>query len=253
MIKNIFTDLVEEGRLEEKHLSEAVRLVDETGESLDSILRSKGYLSEDILLEFLAEKLDMELIGDLSEVDASESFIQKVPLAFARSFSIIGLGEENGRIKVATSSPLDMHVLDQAESMLEKEIEAVISPRAEITSLVSRAYTGDTEDVGDMLDDLDAESILGDIKDMDVSEDVLDIANKPPIIKLVNSVLFETLKMRASDVHFQPYEDKLKVRHRIDGILYDFKTIPKKAQEAVISRIKVMGKMDIAERRILDR
>lgn len=250
MIKNIFTDLVEEGKLEEKHLSEALRLVDETGDSLDAVLRSKGYVTEDVLIEFLASKLDMEIVGDLSEMSVPETFVKKVPLQFARSFSLIGVGEDNGRVRVATSSPLDTHVLDQAESMLEKEVEAVLSPRAEITSLVSRAYTGGSEDVGDMLDDMDAESILGDIKDMDVSEDVLDIANKPPIIKLVNSILFETLKMRASDVHFQPYEDKLKVRHRIDGILYDFKTVPKKAQEAVISRIKVMGKMDIAERRI---
>jgi len=85
---------------------------------------------------------------------------------------------------------------------------------------------------------------------IDESEDVLDVANKAPIIKLVNTILFQALKMRASDVHFHPYVDRMQVRIRIDGILYDMDPIPRKVQEAIVSRIKVMGKMDIAERRL---
>ena len=87
-------------------------------------------------------------------------------------------------------------------------------------------------------------------KMVDESEDVLDIANKPPIIKLMNTILFEALKIRASDIHLQPYNDRMQVRYRIDGILYDAKTVPKKFQDAIVSRVKVMGKMDIAERRL---
>jgi type II secretory ATPase GspE/PulE/Tfp pilus assembly ATPase PilB-like protein len=79
---------------------------------------------------------------------------------------------------------------------------------------------------------------------------VLDVANKAPIIKLVNTILFQALKMRASDAHFHPYQDRMQVRFRIDGILYDMDPIPRKAQDAIISRIKIMGKMDIAERRL---
>ncbi|MBI2901799.1 MAG: Flp pilus assembly complex ATPase component TadA, partial [Planctomycetes bacterium] len=100
------------------------------------------------------------------------------------------------------------------------------------------------------LDTLDEGDLLGLTAEVEVSEDILDVANKAPIIKLVNMVLFQALKMRASDVHLQPYEDRLQVRYRIDGILYDMEAVPKKVQEAVISRIKVMGKMDIAERRL---
>jgi general secretion pathway protein E len=92
--------------------------------------------------------------------------------------------------------------------------------------------------------------LAGLTKEVEGSQDLLDIANKAPIIKLVNMILFQALKMRASDVHIQPYEDKLQVRYRIDGILYDMMAPPKKIQDAVLSRIKIMGKMDIAERRL---
>ena len=93
----------------------------------------------------------------------------------------------------------------------------------------------------------DIASLAAEIED---SEDLLDVANKAPIIKLVNSILFQSLKLRASDVHFQPYADRLQVRFRIDGILYNMESVPKNAQDAILSRIKVMGKMDIAERRL---
>ncbi len=251
MIENIFTELVENEVLDEKNLGDALKLVDETGESIDAILRQKGYLAEDVLLLFLGGKLDMEFMSDLSEANVPHEFVEKVPLQFARNFSVVAVGASDGVMRVATCTPLDTHIIDQVETMLEMEVEPVLAPRAEIAALVGGAYASEgASDVVDMLEDIDEEDIIGDIQDIDESEDVLDIANKPPLIKLVNSILFETLKMRASDVHFQPYEDKLLVRHRIDGILYDFKTVPKKVQEAVISRIKVMGKMDIAERRL---
>ena len=99
---------------------------------------------------------------------------------------------------------------------------------------------------------------LQDVKDTDIisiaeniqeSEDLLD-SNKAPVIKLVNMLLFQALKLRASDIHLQPYGDRLQVRMRIDGVLYDMESIPRRAQEAIVSRVKVMGKMDIAERRL---
>ncbi len=101
------------------------------------------------------------------------------------------------------------------------------------------------------LDDVAEDGNIAGLADqIDESEDVLDVANKAPIIKLVNTILFQALKMRASDVHFHPYQDRMQVRTRIDGILYDMDPIPRKVQEAIVSRIKVMGKMDIAERRL---
>jgi general secretion pathway protein E len=97
---------------------------------------------------------------------------------------------------------------------------------------------------------MDEDEIGGLTAEIEIAEDILDVANKAPIIKLLNMILFQGLRMRASDIHLQPFEDRMQVRYRIDGILYDMDVVPKKVQDAVISRVKVMGKMDIAERRL---
>jgi general secretion pathway protein E len=152
---------------------------------------------------------------------------------------------------VATCQPFDLHPMDDLATFMGCEVDVVLAPKAEITSLINRAskMKADVVDealagVGDDDDDL----IKLDLDDG--SEDLLDVSNKAPLIKLVNMILFQALKMRASDVHIQPFPDKLQVRYRIDGLLYDMEAPPKKYQDAIISRIKVMGKMDIAERRL---
>jgi general secretion pathway protein E len=104
--------------------------------------------------------------------------------------------------------------------------------------------------VEETMDGLREDDILAEAALIDESEDLLATANKAPIIRLVNMVLFQALKMRASDVHFQPFPDRLQVRYRIDGVLYDMEAPPKKVQDAILSRIKVMANMDIAERRL---
>jgi general secretion pathway protein E len=140
--------------------------------------------------------------------------------------------------------------MDELSAMLEADVAPILATRAKITALVNKAYQRASTDVEALLDGLEDDDMISLTKVIDESEDVLDIANKPPIIKLMNTILFEALKIRASDIHLQPYDDRLQVRYRIDGILYDSKVIPKKFQDAIISRVKVMGKMDIAERRL---
>ncbi len=154
-------------------------------------------------------------------------------------------------VKVATCRPLDPHPMDDLAAMMGCEVDAVLAPRQEITSLIARAYRhkadGVDEALGAVADDADIQSMAAEIEE---AEDVLDVTNKAPIIKLVNTILFQALKLRASDVHFQSYPDRMQVRFRIDGILYDMDPIPRKVQDAMVSRVKVMGKMDIAERRL---
>jgi general secretion pathway protein E len=177
-------------------------------------------------------------------------FVQGVPAQFARNYNLIGISRDNGAFEVATCDPLDFHPMDDLAALLAASISPVLAPRAEITSLLNKAYQRSSTDVNELLDGIEEDDMLNLTKVIDESEDVLDIANKPPIIKLMNTILFEALKIRASDIHLQPYADRLQVRYRIDGILYDSKVIPKKFQDAIISRVKVMGKMDIAERRL---
>ncbi|HLU49432.1 MAG TPA: ATPase, T2SS/T4P/T4SS family [Planctomycetota bacterium] len=247
---SLIDSLLDEGLIDERQLTECREIERSTGQPLDRVLKSKGFVSEETLLEILARTLRLPLKNDLEKVDPPREFVQKVPAQFARNYNLIAVSRENGTYEVATCDPLDIHPMDDVSSMLGATVRPVLAPRAEITALINRAYQRSSTDVDELLDGIEDDEMISLTKVIDESEDVLDIANKPPIIKLMNTILFEALKIRASDIHLQPYGDRLQVRYRIDGILYDAKVIPKKFQDAIISRVKVMGKMDIAERRL---
>ncbi|MBI5360737.1 MAG: type II secretion system ATPase GspE [Planctomycetes bacterium] len=219
--------------------------------SVDKTLQSTGLLTEKQVLRVLSECLNTDYMERLSEgVIVPQDYTSKVSVHFSRTHNLIAVGEQDGTIKVATCAPLEQNPIDELAIMLDKNVVPVLAPRAEIAAMINKVYQQKVDVVDEMLAGLD----MGDFADiagaLDGSKDLLDMANKAPIIKLVNMVFFQALKMRASDIHIQPYEDKLQVRYRIDGILYDMMTPPKKIQDAIISRIKVMGKMDIAERRL---
>ena len=236
--------------LDQERLDEVFRLEAETGQSFEKIVLHKGYMTEDDVLRTLAHALDLDYLPALSDKDVPDEFVNCVPVGFARNYALVGLGKENGAIKVATAFPLDTHPMDDLAHMLQSEVEPVLAPRAEITSLINRAYKAKSGIVDETMDGLREDDILAEAAAMDEGEDLLATANKAPIIRLVNMILFQALKMRASDVHFQPFPDRLQVRYRIDGVLYDMEAPPKKVQDAILSRLKVMGAMDIAERRL---
>ena len=250
MRETVLRILREEGLLDEQRLEEVVRLEKQSGESMDRILLQKGFLTEADTLRIFGRALGIPMVESLGEATVPVDFVNRVPVHFARNYGLVALESVNGTLRVATANPLDTHPLDDLASMMGCEVDPVLAPRTEITNLINKAYKRKADMVDEALDTLDETDLLGLTAEVEASEDILDVANKAPIIKLVNMVLFQALKMRASDVHLQPYEDRLQVRYRIDGILYDMEAIPKKVQEAVISRIKVMGKMDIAERRL---
>jgi general secretion pathway protein E len=229
---------------------EWVALARQTGQTIDRVLTASGYLTEHQMLVLFGRCLAIPVRDRLSHEAVPGLFVQRVPVQFARHHNLVAIGEADGAITVATCTPLDVQPMDELATMLDRVVVPVLAPRAEITALINKAYQQKIDVVDEMLEDLDEGELAGIEKEVGKTQDLLDIANKAPIIKLVNMILFQALKMRASDVHIQPYEEKLQVRYRIDGILYDMMTPPKKIQDAVISRVKVMGKMDIAERRL---
>jgi len=220
-----------------------------SGQSFDRVLINRG-LKEEAVLGAFAEDLDLEFVPKFEGVKVPAAFVDSVPLSFARAHDMVAIGKEGEGLIIATSHPLDLHPQDDLLAMLPCPVRFVLSPRQEITELVNRAFRHRADGVDEALGDLEDTDIAGLAASIEDGEDLLDVANKAPIIKLVNSLLFQALKLRASDVHFQPYQDRMQVRFRIDGILYNMETIPKNAQDAITSRIKVMGKMDIAERRL---
>jgi general secretion pathway protein E len=245
-------DLLVERGLSRERLEECRRTAATTGESLDRVIIAKQYLSEERVLEAYAGMLGYEYMESLEDVRPPSSFVNEVPVQFSRNYSLIAI--ETGPddvLRVATCNPLDPNPLDELSAMLGVEVEPVLVPGQAINTAIARAYRHKADGVDEALADVEEDAdIAGMAKQIEDVEDVLDVSNKAPIIKLVNTIMFQALKMRASDIHFHPFPERTQVRLRIDGILYDMDSIPRKAHEAIVSRVKVMGKMDIAERRL---
>ncbi len=220
-----------------------------SGSTFDRVLLTRG-ADEAAMLRAFAADLEFGFVDKLEGTRVPKSFVDVVPLSFARAHDMIAIGQEGRRLTVATAHPLDLHPQDDLAAMLPEGVNFVLCPRNEITELLNRAFRHKADGVDEALDDLEGADIASLAAEIEESEDLLDVANKAPIIKLVNSVLFQAIKLRASDVHFQPFADRLQVRFRIDGILYAMESVPKTAQDAILSRIKVMARMDIAERRL---
>ncbi|MEM9803625.1 MAG: ATPase, T2SS/T4P/T4SS family, partial [Planctomycetota bacterium] len=244
-------DMLLDAGLTRDRLEECRGIAATNGESLDNIIVNKAYMDETTVLQIYAKHLGYEFRKSLDGTRVPGDFVDRVPVHFARNYNLVALESHDGVLKVATCAPLDPHPMDDLAAMLGSEVDAVLAPKQEITTLIARAYRHKADGVDEALDAVSEDDDIGSLAaEIDDSEDVLDVSNKAPIIKLVNTILFQALKLRASDVHFQPYADRMQVRFRIDGILYDMDAIPKRVQDAIISRVKVMGKMDIAERRL---
>ncbi len=250
MREQVLKTLVERGFLGPEEAEKVLAECRWSGIPMGKVLSERTKVPEAEFLRALAERLGVPFKSDLAGERGAGEFIEKVPIEYALHYSIMGLGGENGVLRVATADPLDTFSLDEVALLLGREVVPLAAPREVIRSFISDAYEMDLSSVDSMLGSLDSKALEGITREVARSEDLADMANKAPIVKLLNTILFQALKERASDVHIQPFERHVQVRYRVDGILYDVMRIPKAVQEAVVSRIKVMGRMDIAERRL---
>ncbi|MEE9126622.1 MAG: hypothetical protein V3U11_05740, partial [Planctomycetota bacterium] len=215
--------------LDEKQIADVLKTERETGVSLDQALVNKKLMPESKALELFGGFLGLEVCKSLEGVAVPGDFIQSVPVQFARTHGLVALSQQDGIVRVATHRPLDVQPMDDLATMLDCEVEAVLAPKSEIANLINRAYRHKADGVDEALVDIEEQDIIGLAEKVEESEDLLAVANKAPIIKLVNMLLFQALKLRASDIHLQPFVDRLQVRMRVDGVLYDTESIPKKA------------------------
>ena len=154
------------------------------------------------------------------------------------------------RLAVAISDFRSWAQLDVVARFLGRQVDPVLAPSQAILTAINAAYQQQTGQAQQLMESLDQKEVLAEIENLADREDLLDVAGRAPVIKLVNLIMFEAVKARASDIHIQPYEDRLVVRLRIDGVLFDAFDVPKGLQEEVLSRIKVIGRMNIAEKRL---
>ncbi|MEO1524025.1 MAG: ATPase, T2SS/T4P/T4SS family [Planctomycetota bacterium] len=217
-------------------------------------------VDEAVELGRLAELLELPVCEDLSDREASRWFLSRISIAHARQHRVIGLtGDSDNEIWLAIDSmrgyqhaDIIARALSQTPGggVLPMRVRLLPATRTAIERSINSAYSDQSSRAQSVIDSLDRDQVLGEVAGLAPKEDLLDTEGRAPIIRLVNHLLFDAVKSGASDVHIQPYEDRLMVRQRIDGVLFDSFEIPKAVQEEVLSRVKVLGKMNIAEKRL---
>jgi len=221
-------------------------------ERLDELLLNCPYFTEDVVLKLFAEALGWEYLAEIPEKAVPVEFIDAVPATYAQHHFLIGIRRngQDSELTVVLSKPLDANALDNVSKMTGLAVKPAISTRAAITSVIDVAYEQRTTVIEEVAEELDSQNLERLVDEVAASDDLLDVVNRPPVIRLVNDILFRALQLRASDIHVHPYEGKIQIRYRIDGILYDTLSLNRNVLPLIISRIKVMAGMDIAERRL---
>jgi len=250
LVQGVASQLEEAGLL--KKPQGAIAPADETAQPTETAYPTKeGYTTEEDMLKVLSEQIGMPYVqlNDYQE-NFTEELLSLLPTSVAQMYKVFPLElQSDGSLLVAMVDPLNVHTLDDLSLLLSKTVRGAIANESDILDLIEEFYGGSDESVDHMLESLQQEEL-----DLNIDEDNFDdlerIANEAPIIKLVNLVLLQAIKDRASDLHVEPFQKSFRIRYRVDGTLHETVPPPKHLQLAVISRLKVMANMNIAERRL---
>ena len=240
------------GLVDAERLAEFLKANSEGKSRVDELLLGCPYFTEAAVLKLFAAALGWEFLEDISAKAVPAEFIESIPASYAQQHYLIGVRTkaDDKELTVVLSKPLDSDVLDNVSKMTGMPVRPAVATRAAITGAIDVAYEQKTTVIEEVAVELDSQNIDQLIDEVGASDDLLDVVNRPPVIRLVNDILFRALQLRASDIHVHPYEAKVQIRYRIDGILYDVLNLNRNVLPLIISRIKVMAGMDIAERRL---
>ncbi len=242
--------LLRENAIDPDQLEQAREYQKSNGGTVYGALVKLDYVSEDDLVEFLVKKLGLPNIY-LEEIDMDLDALKLIPVGIAQKYLAIPYGRLNSTLQVAMADPTDLNAVDDIHFMTGLAVEISIATESEIRKALDTYYdTG--EHVEDMLDEFgedDLEAIGAEMSELDVS-DVAKMAEEAPVVKLVNWLFREAIQKGVSDIHVEPYEKVFRIRFRIDGSLYEFYKPPIRLKAPVVSRLKIMSRLDIAERRL---
>ena len=251
MARKSLTDiLIDSGDLTPEQLSRAEALSAERQLPMPEVLLRQHMISDDALLRAQGRQLGLSYWKELPEGEFDVSLMQRVPLAFARQHQLVPVRMQDGVALVAISRALDLQPLDDVSLLLEAPVEPVLSREREITDALNRFYETGSQTADKVIQNLDDEALGRLAHDLEAPQDILDQESEAPIIQLVNLILSQAVRDRASDIHIEPFERTLKVRYRIDGVLHEVLSPPKVLQPRITSRLKVMADLNIAETRL---
>ncbi|MGM0418300.1 MAG: type II secretion system ATPase GspE [Thermodesulfobacteriota bacterium] len=215
-------------------------------------LSRKGNISEKVILESLSSWFDIRYIDEIPDVEYDFSFTDKLSINYLKKFLTVPLIEKNSdKVLIVVNDPVFFSEADDLASSIDiKNYEIVLAGKNEIISFINSAYNqSESDSADDIVQDVE-ESTDDIINEIEETTDLLDDTASAPIIRLVNHIISKAVKVNASDIHIEPYQDKFHIRYRVDGVLYEMFSPPRWMQSSLISRIKVMAKLNIAEKRL---
>ncbi len=240
------------GMIDDMQLEEVSAEFNRTGRPIGDILADYGLLDPETQLQIISEHLGTEVVN-LAEVDFTPEVLEAVPATAARMFQCLPVAVFGDTVRVAFMDPLNPAVVDELGITLGKTVQLVVADAAQIGKLIDKHYPQEAGGMGDLLKELGIdEDIVREVKEAAAGGtiDLANLAGEAPIVKFVNLVMLQAIQDRASDIHFEPFEDEFKIRYRVDGALYEMSPPPKHLALPVTSRLKVMANLDIAERRL---
>ncbi|MCP5517406.1 MAG: Flp pilus assembly complex ATPase component TadA [Verrucomicrobiales bacterium] len=243
--------LRERGLVDDMQLEEVAAEHERSGRPVGQILVDYGLIDSDTQMQIMAEHLGTEVVHPAAS-DLTPEIIEAVPASVARMYRCLPVAVFGNTVQVALANPLNPEVIDELGYTIGKEVHVVVADPGLIEELIEKVYPKETGGISDLLKEIGGEEGEGGVSGgKEVSEiDISDAMDSAPIVKFVNLVLHQAVQDRASDIHFEPFEDAFKIRYRVDGALYEMSPPPLNLAVPVISRIKVMSNLDIAERRL---
>jgi len=246
--------LIKAGKITQPQLNEALALQKDQGGRVGTNLIKLGYLTERELVDALSQQFKVPSV-DLLGMEIDESVIKIIPPDIARKYTILPVTKTGATVTVAMVDPTNVFAMDDVKFMTGYRVEPVVASETAIRGAIDKYY-GSTHaiELKKVMEDLSEESgsdleVLEEEEDLDLAA-LEEESEQAPVVKLVNLVLTDAIKRGASDIHIEPYEKEYRVRYRIDGILYEMMHPPIKLREAITSRVKIMAKLDIAEKRL---
>jgi len=244
--------LVKAGKISSEQADEALKFASDHKESFEAALVKTGAVeSEDEIAKFVGKHLKIGALR-LSDVELNPEVVKLIPLDIARKFKVIAISKLNRNLLVAIGDPNNVYVLDAIKFITGCTVQPVISPEKAIEKAIDAYYTdsgGLSEIVKGLEDDPDLE-VVGTDDEGPSESDLLSAIQDKPLVKLVDSILSDAIRMGASDIHVEMYEKRIRVRYRVDGDLQEMAPLPFKYRAAIVSRVKIMAELDISERRL---
>jgi general secretion pathway protein E len=247
-VRKLIGEILVESGLSPERLKKALDLQKKRGGRIGTLLVRLNFVTEDEVLKALGSQLGLPVISDFGEIDRELAL--KLPITYAKKALVLPLRRENGSIVAATAEPLSLATVDDLRVLFNADISLGIAPAEKILDTVNRLHSEEMNRAEDTVQEMEEDDLSFLAAELEEPTDLLEVTDDAPIIRLVNSLLSQAIRERASDIHIEPFEKDLVARFRIDGILYNILTIQKRYQASIASRVKIMSGLNIAEKRL---